>query len=47
MGVEFSPRNYSLAGPENERAVERGPCHRAVVRLPDSAQTAEGADAAL
>jgi len=24
MGVEFSPRNYSLAGPENERAVERG-----------------------
>src|SRR5690348_9143756 len=24
MGVEFQPRDYRLAGPENARAVERG-----------------------
>src|ERR1044071_7830526 len=24
MGVQFTPRDYRLAGPENKRAVERG-----------------------
>ena len=47
MTAEFTPRDYSLVGPDDQaRGRERAGGGR-VVRLPDPAQAAEGADAAL